>query len=100
VVLVSHDARLIRSAGFRLWVCDKQTVKEWPGEFEDYRDSLIAEIAEADKELEDFIAKRQAEEDAMRMAAARERARRVKELRDRAASTKAAAAAGAAAPAQ
>lgn len=37
VVLVSHDARLIVECECDLYVCDKQTVTRYDGEFDDYR---------------------------------------------------------------
>ena len=41
VVLVSHDARLIRAANCQLWVCDKQTVAPFDGDIDDYKVRLF-----------------------------------------------------------
>eukprot|EP00698_Gefionella_okellyi_P006915 TRINITY_DN166_c0_g1_i1.p1 TRINITY_DN166_c0_g1~~TRINITY_DN166_c0_g1_i1.p1 ORF type:complete len:651 (-),score=148.77 TRINITY_DN166_c0_g1_i1:781-2700(-) len=43
VVLVSHDARLIQEAECDLWVCGKQTVKPFNGDFDAYRESVLQE---------------------------------------------------------
>lgn len=93
VVLVSHDARLIRNAGCQLWVCDKQNVKPYPGDLDDYKESLLESIHKDEEALDAVMAKRAAEEEAARMAATKERARKLRELREKA---KADAAAGAA----
>eukprot|EP01138_Halocafeteria_seosinensis_P011696 gb/GECG01011952.1/.p1 GENE.gb/GECG01011952.1/~~gb/GECG01011952.1/.p1 ORF type:complete len:974 (+),score=234.57 gb/GECG01011952.1/:1-2922(+) len=77
VVLVSHDARLIQAANCILWVCDKQTVLEWDGDFDDYRDSLMKDIFEQEKRLESEAEKR-AEE---RMERAKQRHAKIQEAR-------------------
>lgn len=82
VVLVSHDARLIRQAECQLWVCDNQRVEPYDGDVEDYRQSLIKGIHEEELRMDQLMAKAQAEEEERRMAAARERARRLKALRE------------------
>jgi ABC-type multidrug transport system ATPase subunit len=85
VVLVSHDARLIRSAGCVLWVCDKQQVVTHKGDIDDYRASLLESIHAEEEELAEVMARRREEEEALHMAALRERAKRLKEIRDAAA---------------
>lgn len=41
VVVVSHDARLILETDCKMWVCDKQNVLPFDGDFHDYRDHLL-----------------------------------------------------------
>ena len=81
VVLVSHDARLIRQAECNLWVCDKQDCSPYDGEYEDYKASLMESIHAAEAVIEDEMARRAREEEEARMAAARIRAQRRNELR-------------------
>ena len=76
VVLVSHDARLIREAGCELWVVDKQTVSRFDGDVDDYRDQLLDEIEEAAE-------KAQAELQAKLERRAKERAEKLKAARAR-----------------
>ncbi|CAF3364876.1 unnamed protein product [Rotaria socialis] len=40
MVLVSHDFRLIRQVADKIWVCENQTVKEWPGDILSYKEYL------------------------------------------------------------
>lgn len=75
VVLVSHDARLIRNAECELWVCDNQTVAPFDGDIDDYRDSLIKDIEAGDEEILREAERKAAEEEEARMAALRERIR-------------------------
>jgi ATP-binding cassette subfamily F protein 1 len=82
IVLVSHDARLIRAAECRLWVCDKQTVTHFDGDIDDYRTSLISQIHSEEEKQAAIWAKAAAEQEAARMAAMRERARKLRELRE------------------
>lgn len=49
VVIVSHDARLIVEAGCEMWVCGNETVTPFDGDFEDYRDMLLEELAEEER---------------------------------------------------
>ena len=85
IVLVSHDARLIRSCGCELWVCDKQSVTPFDGDIDDYRQSLIKDIhAETDK-LTKELEKMAAEAEAKRMEEMRNRALRLKKAREAAA---------------
>lgn len=93
VVLVSHDARLIRNAGCVLWVCNEQTVKPYDGDLDDYKHSLLEAIHKDDAALEAALEKQRAAEEAARLAAAKERQRKLRALRE----AKAAAAAGGAA---
>ena len=73
VVLVSHDSRLIRNAGCHLWVCDKQTVKPFDGDIDDYRESMITSIHKEEEALRAEQARAAAEEEARRMAEFRKR---------------------------
>ena len=54
VVLVSHDARLISQVcddeRSQVWIVDKGTVTEYPGDFEEYKDELIKEIVQEQNE--------------------------------------------------
>eukprot|EP00915_Cephaloidophora_sp_WS-2016_P000133 GHVH01000217.1.p1 GENE.GHVH01000217.1~~GHVH01000217.1.p1 ORF type:complete len:716 (+),score=184.61 GHVH01000217.1:26-2173(+) len=53
VILVSHDARLIESTGCRLFVVPgDQSVTEYKGEFQQYREMIYDQIEEQEKELE------------------------------------------------
>ena len=94
VVLVSHDARLIRSCGCTLWVCDKQSVSPFAGDIDDYRESLIKDIhAESDKLMVE-LERMAAEAEAKRMEEMRERARRLRAAKEALAAAAAAAAGG------
>jgi len=42
VVIVSHDEHLITTVCNEIWVCDKQSVARWPGDFEDYKQALLS----------------------------------------------------------
>lgn len=44
VVLVSHDFRLLSQVAKDIWLCDKGTVKPWPGSIRSYKDSLIKKM--------------------------------------------------------
>jgi ATP-binding cassette, subfamily F, member 1 len=69
VVLVSHDARLIRNAGCHLWVCDKQNVKPYDGDLDDYKESLLKSIHDEEASMEAVMEKKRIEEEAARLAA-------------------------------
>jgi hypothetical protein len=85
VVLVSHDARLIRSCGCTLWVCDKQQVLPFDGDIDDYRASLIKDIhAESDKLMVE-LERMAAEAEAKRMEEMRKRAKNLKAAKEAAA---------------
>jgi hypothetical protein len=64
-----------------LWVCDKQNVLPYPGEFDDYKAELMEGIHEEEAALESQLERRMREEEEARLTAARDRARKVKELR-------------------
>jgi len=81
VVLVSHGARLIRSANCLLWVCDKQNVLPFPGEFDDYKATLMESIQDEERDLEEQLERRRREEEEARLAATRKRAQQIRELR-------------------
>ena len=91
IVIVSHDARLIRPAECRLWVCDKGDCAPYNGEYDDYKSSLMEDIKAQEAGIEQVMAERALAEEAARMAAVRERARKLRELRDAAAKPAAAA---------
>jgi len=93
VVLVSHDARLIRNAGCQLWVCDAQDVAPFDGELDDYKASLLKSIHEEEESQETLWEAKAREAEEARLAAVKERARRLREMR-----AAAAAAAGGGAP--
>ncbi|KNC85976.1 ABC transporter F family member 2 [Sphaeroforma arctica JP610] len=40
MVLVSHDFRLLQQVAKEIWVCDKKTVKKWPGDILSYKKHL------------------------------------------------------------
>ena len=46
VILVSHDARLIRETNCQLWVVEDKTVNEVDGEFDDYRKEILEALGE------------------------------------------------------
>ena len=73
VVLVSHDSRLIRNAECQLWVCDKQSVKPFDGNIDDYRASMIQDIHKEEEELRRQQAAEMAAEEEKRMADFRKR---------------------------
>lgn len=44
LVLVSHDFRLIGQVAKEIWVCDKKTVKPWPGDIKSYKADLKKQV--------------------------------------------------------
>jgi ATP-binding cassette subfamily F protein 1 len=78
VVLVSHDARLIRDTECRLWVCDNKDVLVYDGEFDDYREELVVELVEKERAMEEEAARRAAARAKAREAAKKEREERMK----------------------
>ena len=48
VVVVSHDARLILETNCVLWECADRTLHRFDGNFEDYRDAVLATLDEPD----------------------------------------------------
>mmetsp|Transcript_13796 Transcript_13796/g.24694 ORF Transcript_13796/g.24694 Transcript_13796/m.24694 type:complete len:264 (+) Transcript_13796:1-792(+) len=50
VILISHDERLIVETECRLWVLENKTVTEWEGGFDEYRDSILADLARQEEE--------------------------------------------------
>lgn len=47
VVLVSHDARLIEASGCRVWIVgENRDVVQFPGEFDDYKKTLLRKMEE------------------------------------------------------
>jgi ATP-binding cassette subfamily F protein 1 len=53
LVVITHDARLIRATDCRLWICEEQKIIQWKDSFDDYRNFLL-------KRLEDRIAEQEA----------------------------------------
>jgi len=49
VVLVSHDFRLIEQVAEEIWLCDKKTVKPFPGDISAYKKSLISVMESEDR---------------------------------------------------
>jgi len=47
IVIVTHDQRLIDYCDCSLWVVEKQSVTKWVAGFDDYKDSLLAEMEES-----------------------------------------------------
>jgi ATP-binding cassette subfamily F protein 1 len=46
VILVSHDARLIRETNCQLWVVEDKAINEVDGEFDDYRKEILEALGE------------------------------------------------------
>jgi len=61
LILVSHDSRLISEVCKQIWVVGDNTVTEYEGDFEDYRNELIVEF-EARQEEEEQERKHKEEE--------------------------------------
>lgn len=54
IVVVTHDQRLIEECDCTLWVVEKRGVTKWENGFEDYKETLLAEMeAQVQKEAED-----------------------------------------------
>jgi len=51
IVLVSHDARLIKEAECDLWVCGEKSLTPFDGDIDDYRDALLADIIKQEEEM-------------------------------------------------
>eukprot|EP00940_MAST-03C_sp_MAST-3C-sp2_P002533 g2533.t1 len=60
IVLVSHDARLIKEAECRIWICGNKTVTPFDGDIDDYRDELIADIRKQEELLEEEARRKEA----------------------------------------
>jgi ATP-binding cassette, subfamily F, member 3 len=50
VILISHDRHLVEAAADRLWVVRDGTVKSYDGDMESYRDELLAERTQRNRE--------------------------------------------------
>jgi ABC-type multidrug transport system ATPase subunit len=51
IVVVTHDQRLIEECDCTLWVVEKQGVTQWDAGFDDYKESILAELeAEVERE--------------------------------------------------
>jgi ATP-binding cassette subfamily F protein 1 len=57
VVMVTHDARLVTQVECDLWICERGGIHKFNGEFDEYREALIADLARREKEAEDQRAK-------------------------------------------
>ena len=44
MVVVTHDARLIEATESQLWVVENNSVTAWDGEFDTYREYLLAKL--------------------------------------------------------
>ena len=53
VVVVTHDARLVAQVNCDLWICERGGIHKFNGEFAEYRQALIADLARREKEAED-----------------------------------------------
>lgn len=76
VVLVSHDARLIRNAGCELWVCDKKDCKPYGEELDEYKKSFLESIHAEEAALEEELRRRHEEAEKERLARLREELRK------------------------
>ena len=59
IVLVSHDARLIKEAECRIWICGNKTVTPFDGDIDDYRDELIEEMEKQEALLREESARKE-----------------------------------------
>ena len=46
MIIVSHDERLIRETECQLWVIEEQGIEEIDGNFDDYRNEVLAQLGE------------------------------------------------------
>jgi ATP-binding cassette subfamily F protein 1 len=61
IIVVTHDQRLIEECNCTLWVVEKEGVTPWEAGFEDYKDTILAQLeAEVEKEAQVRAAKLQA----------------------------------------
>ena len=79
VVLVSHDARLIRQTNCRLWVVDAQNVQTYDGDIDDYRAWILELPEDEDRRAEEVAAERARQAEAARKAKMAERERALRE---------------------
>eukprot|EP01114_Cavostelium_apophysatum_P012967 TRINITY_DN303_c0_g1_i2.p1 TRINITY_DN303_c0_g1~~TRINITY_DN303_c0_g1_i2.p1 ORF type:complete len:1208 (-),score=596.96 TRINITY_DN303_c0_g1_i2:88-3711(-) len=49
LILVSHDARLIREVCADIWICGDNTVTIYDGDFDQYREELVEEFEEKER---------------------------------------------------
>ncbi|KAF4716510.1 ATP-binding cassette sub- F member 1, partial [Perkinsus olseni] len=52
VVVVSHDARLIKSLDCEMWICSDGTVWRFNGNFDKYRNRVLAEVEARERRVE------------------------------------------------
>lgn len=52
VVVVSHDARLIKSLDCEMWICSDGTVWRFGGNFDKYRNRVLAEVEARERRVE------------------------------------------------
>jgi ATP-binding cassette subfamily F protein 1 len=81
VVLVSHDARLIQATDCALWIVNNKNATPWHGTFDEYRESLLEELHEDEKQY-DVVTKLADDAEEVRLRAARERAAKIKAMRE------------------
>ena len=55
--MVTHDARLVSQVEADLWICERGGIFKFNGEFEEYRQALIVDMAKREKDAEDQRAK-------------------------------------------
>jgi ATP-binding cassette subfamily F protein 1 len=80
VVIVSHDARLLRLAECELWVVGDLNCKPFGADLDEYRDSLIEAIEEQEAEAEAVAMREEVAKSARRKAARESRLERWKAL--------------------
>lgn len=52
VVVVTHDARLVSQVECDLWICERGGIHKFSGEFDEYREALIKDLARRELEAE------------------------------------------------
>ena len=57
VVMVTHDARLVSQVEADLWICERGGIHKFTGEFDAYRQALIADLANRERQAEEQRAK-------------------------------------------
>jgi ABC-type multidrug transport system ATPase subunit len=57
VVMVTHDARLVTQVEADLWICERGGIHKFNGEFDEYRQALITDMAKREKDAEEQRAK-------------------------------------------
>ena len=57
VIMVTHDARLVSQVEADLWICERGGIFKFNGEFDEYRQALIVDMARREKDAEEQRAK-------------------------------------------